>query len=169
MREFHCHAAEIIPNAGEDVIDFGRGFFREGGAQIIAAEAVFLPQRPELARERSDEIRRLLAVGPGQGAHDADREVADAASEKLEPPLDHQKVTMILPNTCRLSSRARPRSKSASGTSVSITGVKAGRHLGEALADVAHRSAERTDDAILLQIKLEQIDRRRLARRSSRR
>src|SRR6202012_6206315 len=35
-----------------------------------------------------------------------------------------QNKTMILPNTCRLSSRARPRSNSASGTSVSITGKR---------------------------------------------
>src|ERR1700722_14938136 len=42
---------------------------------------------------------------------------------------------------------------------------KTRRHLVEAVADIAHRSAERSEDAILLQIKLEQIDGRRLARR----
>src|ERR1700722_12513303 len=39
-----------------------------------------------------------------------------------------------------------------------------GSHLGQALADVADRGAERAEDAILLQIELEQVYRRRLAR-----
>src|SRR3954464_3516541 len=38
------------------------------------------------------------------------------------------------------------------------------RHLGQALADIAHRGAERTDDAILLLKKLHQVDGRRGAR-----
>src|SRR3954464_16059199 len=42
---------------------------------------------------------------------------------------------------------------------------QARRHLGEALAHVADRGAERAEDAILLQIELEQVDLRRLPRR----
>src|SRR5262249_23670452 len=38
------------------------------------------------------------------------------------------------------------------------------RHLGEAVADVAHRSAERADDAVLLLEKLHQVDGRRWPR-----
>src|ERR1700722_1386397 len=38
-------------------------------------------------------------------------------------------------------------------------------HLVEAVADIAHRSAERSEDAILLQIELEKIDGRRLSGR----
>src|SRR6516164_3498060 len=38
------------------------------------------------------------------------------------------------------------------------------RHLGEALADVAHRSAERADDAVLLLEQLHQVDGRRWPR-----
>src|SRR5262244_1239953 len=38
------------------------------------------------------------------------------------------------------------------------------RHLGEALADVAHRGAERADDAVLLLEKLHQVDGRRWPR-----
>src|SRR6267142_1622382 len=41
----------------------------------------------------------------------------------------------------------------------------AARHLGEALADVAHRRAERADDAILLLEELHQIERGRGAGR----
>src|ERR1700728_2210944 len=40
-------------------------------------------------------------------------------------------------------------------------------HLGEALANVAHRRAERADDSILLKKKLEQVEGRRLARSRS--
>src|SRR5205085_11801383 len=39
---------------------------------------------------------------------------------------------------------------------------KPGRHLGEALMHIADRGAERAEDAVLLQIKLEQVDLRRL-------
>src|SRR5439155_20451419 len=41
---------------------------------------------------------------------------------------------------------------------------KAGRHFGKALADITERTAERSEDPILLQIKLEQIHRYRLSR-----
>src|SRR5579863_1884659 len=39
-----------------------------------------------------------------------------------------------------------------------------GRHLGQTLADVAHRGAERADDSILLKKKLKQVESDRLAR-----
>src|SRR5262249_12944851 len=40
-------------------------------------------------------------------------------------------------------------------------------HLGEALADIAHRGAERADNAVLLLKKLHQVDGRRWPRRRS--
>ena len=40
MRELYRDAAEIVPDAGEDLLDLGVGFFREGCVQIIAADAV---------------------------------------------------------------------------------------------------------------------------------
>src|SRR5262249_48070532 len=43
-------------------------------------------------------------------------------------------------------------------------GQRAVRHLGEALADVAHGCAERADDAVLLLEKLHQVDGRRWPR-----
>src|SRR5439155_26595239 len=43
-------------------------------------------------------------------------------------------------------------------------GRDAGRHLGEAFADVTHRGAERSDDAILLLEELHQVERGRSAR-----
>ncbi len=41
---------------------------------------------------------------------------------------------------------------------MSITGEHARRHLGEAVADVAHRGAERADDAVLLLEQLHQVE-----------
>src|SRR6201987_1343940 len=41
---------------------------------------------------------------------------------------------------------------------------KARRHFGEAFADIAQRTAERSENAILLQIQLEQIHGDRLSR-----
>src|SRR6476646_8483768 len=41
------------------------------------------------------------------------------------------------------------------------------RHLGQAFADIAHRGAERTNDAVLLLEKLHQIDGRRRSRRGA--
>src|SRR5437764_10332299 len=44
---------------------------------------------------------------------------------------------------------------------------KAGRHFGKTFPDIAQRTAERSENAILLQIKLEQIHLDRLSRRRS--
>ena len=81
MRELGGDAAEIVPDAGEDLFDLGVGFFRECGAQIFAAEAMFLEQRADLAHQRAGHIRRALAVHPLDAAQqrrrraDADRRI----------------------------------------------------------------------------------------------
>src|SRR6202008_4240536 len=65
------------------------------------------------------------AIGMFDAVEQTNRDRADSLVEQvLERPIGHQNVTMILPNTWRLSSRASPRSNSASGTSVSITGTR---------------------------------------------
>ena len=67
MRELYRDAAEIVPDAGEDLFDLGVGFLREGGAQIIAADAVLRAEAARRAHERAGEIglrlrsRRLIA------------------------------------------------------------------------------------------------------------
>src|SRR5208282_1829610 len=125
MGELDRNAAEIVPHAGEDFFDLSVGFFGKGGAQILPAEAVFLEKRADLAHQGAGEIRRALAIHAFDGAHQPDRERADRRVEQdFAAPADHQNMTMILPNTCRLSSRLRPRSNSASATSVSITGKR---------------------------------------------
>ena len=50
MGEFGADAAEIVPDAGQDFLDlFGR-FFREGGLEILAADAVFAQPAADEAR-----------------------------------------------------------------------------------------------------------------------
>ena len=63
-----------------------------------------------------------------------------------------------MPNTWRLSSRARPRSRSASADFGVDHRQEAVRHLGEAVADVAHRGAERAEDLVLLLEQLHQVE-----------
>ena len=41
MREFRGDAPKIVPDAGQDGLDLGGGFLREGGAQILASGAMF--------------------------------------------------------------------------------------------------------------------------------
>ncbi len=133
MRELDGDAAEIVPDAGEDRLDLGVGFVRECSVQIVAADAMLVAQRADLAHQRAGHIRRAPAVHPlgrmqrsdgGRADRRVDHELETPRRhlKELETPRRHQNMTMILPNTCRLSSRANPRSKSASATSVSITG-----------------------------------------------
>ena len=62
VRELDRDAPEIVPHAGEDLLDLGVGFFRKGGAQVVAADAVFRKQRADLAHQRAGEVRRALAI-----------------------------------------------------------------------------------------------------------
>src|SRR5262245_29116096 len=139
MGEFGRHASEIVPHPVEDGLDLGFGLFGEGGGEIGAAEAMLLEPRAEPAHDAAGEVGHVRAAGGADQAQRADRELPERrVGGRLGVPAGaqrktfggghgalaaaRQKVTMILPNTCRLSSRASPRSKSASGTSVSITG-----------------------------------------------
>src|SRR6516165_443288 len=137
MGELGSNAAEIVPNAAQDRFDFGGGFFRKGG-EVGAADLVLLESRTKRAHEAGGEVGHVLAVGCADGPQHPHRQPTErAVAARLEMPADpmdessrrdhglaaaRQKVTTIFPNTCRLSIRASPRSKSASATSVSITG-----------------------------------------------
>ena len=66
---------------------------------------------------------------------------------------------MTLPNTCRLSSRARPRSKSASATSVSMIGAMPAAIFDRLSRMLRIEAAERAEDLVLLLEQLHQIDR----------
>ena len=37
VHELDGEPAEIVPHAGQDRFDLGVGFFREGGAEVVAA------------------------------------------------------------------------------------------------------------------------------------
>src|SRR6202040_1351475 len=119
---------------------------REGGTQIVAADPVLAQPRPDGAHERAAEIAdgdAVAAVDDGEqhrrdpaggGVQRLLEAVTDDPAE-LRPGHDWiaaQKFTMTLPNTCRPSSRARPRSKSASATSVSMTGKRPAAILARA-------------------------------------
>src|SRR5215472_7375714 len=83
-------------------------------------------QRTDPAQGRTGEVGGPPPVGQLDRAQQRDRNRSDHRVERgfcCRSPLGHQNATMIFPKTWRLSSRARPRSKSPSATSVSITGV----------------------------------------------
>src|SRR5262245_8730541 len=137
--EFGRHASEIVPHPVEDSLDLGRGLLRKGSGEVGASDAVLLEPRAEPAHDAAGEVGHARAAGGADQAQRADRELPErGVGGRLRVPAGaqrktfggghgalaaaRQKVTMIFPNTCRLSSRASPRSKSASGTSVSITG-----------------------------------------------
>ena len=126
-------------------------------------------QRPGLAHGPAGEIGQRSGSSEPQQLDGADGERADAgvagalgapAQALLHSPRGrrHQKCTMTLPNTCRLSIRARPCSKSASAKFAVDDRRHAGGDLGQAVADIAHRAAERAENLVLLLEQLHQID-----------
>src|ERR1043166_7894424 len=138
VREFGGHAAEVLPDAVKNEFDLSRRFFRECGGEIGAADAVLFPPRADPAHRPTRKVGGPLAVDAPDRMKKRDREPADNCGEhplerpdtgfevaieiRSHPCARSQNTTMILPKTWRLSRRASPRSTSASGTSVSITG-----------------------------------------------
>jgi len=141
----------------------GRRFFGKRGRQVGAADMRLLPPpgthfaheraHTSLIQIRSGVADRLEDHGDprtgravrarklARGADGAGRDGV-ATRDFMVAEGSDQKFTMILPNTCRLSSRARPRSISASGTSMSITGARpispSWRGLSRMLRSEAH-------------------------------
>ncbi len=83
MHELGGDAAEIVPHAGEDFLDLGVGFFRERGAQLLAAEAVLLEQRSELAHAARRRNSPRAAIRAFDRAQQPDRDRADRRVEQL--------------------------------------------------------------------------------------
>src|SRR5262249_12901973 len=110
----------------------------DGGGGVRGAEAVLGDPGPEPPHESSRPVGNASPVGTAQRAQQQHRQAADRRLKYplgvvFEPPSEvseralhrmqgHQKVTTIFPNTCRLSRRESPRSKSGKGTSQSMTG-----------------------------------------------
>ena len=87
VRELDGEPAEIVPHAGQDLFDLGVGFFRKGGAQVLAAEAVFLEQRPSLAHQRAGEIGGAPAIHELDRAHQPNGDAPTApSSSALKAP-----------------------------------------------------------------------------------
>ena len=84
MGELGADAAEIVPDAGQDFLDFLGRFFREGGCQIFAADPVFAQPRTDEARDAAEPVRGLDRVEQAGGAQHADRQRADrGVAERL--------------------------------------------------------------------------------------
>ena len=58
MGELGADAAEIVPDAGQDRLDLLGRFFREGGRQVSAADALLAQQRADRAGDAGEKIRR---------------------------------------------------------------------------------------------------------------
>src|SRR6266571_2597661 len=138
MGELRSDPSEIIPYARQDFFDLGGGFLRKRRHQVGTAGAMLGQPGPDCAHEGAGKVRHPVRIGP---AHQVEQRHGGKADQRIDaaletsgislpstaecPPhrLRTQKCTTILPNTCRLASRSRPAAKSASSTSVSITGV----------------------------------------------
>src|SRR5581483_11555728 len=141
MGEFGRHAPEIVPDAAEDALDLLRRLVGKSGGEIGAADAVLRQPGSHPAHQRAEQIAQARPIGPAHQPQGADHDRADpgvgqrveTAAARARPAwrlLAHrfasgiQNVMTILPNTCRLSMRSRPRSTSLSGYSLSITGSR---------------------------------------------
>src|ERR1041385_2344683 len=123
LREFAGEPPEIVPDTAQDNIEFGRRFLRKCRGEVGASDLVFGQPRSERSQQPAAEIGEFVRIEQPQELQQADRERANGRIARALEPLPHQKFTMTLPNTCRLSSRARPFSKSARATSVSMIGA----------------------------------------------
>src|SRR5580692_5977879 len=131
--ELGAEAAAIIPDARQNGLDLPGRFLREGGGQIGAGNFLLARHRADQARDAAKQVRGLDRIEIAGGAQQPDRQpahrrVAQRLGGVANPGLGaeqepaHQKYTMILPNTCRLSMRLSAAATSSIGTSVSITG-----------------------------------------------
>ena len=74
MGELGADAAEIVPDAGQDRLDLLRRFFREGGLQIFAADAVLAQPAADELRDAAEKIGGLDRVEIARGAQQPDRQ-----------------------------------------------------------------------------------------------
>ena len=63
VSEFGRYASEIVPDTVQDGFDFSGGFFRKGGGEIGAADAMLLEPRAEPAHEAAGEVGHAFAAG----------------------------------------------------------------------------------------------------------
>ena len=110
MREFRTDAADIVPHAGDDLVDLLRRFFGEGGREIRPRDLVLAKQRTDAAGDLAEQIGGLDRIEVARGAQHADGQRANhgfacrlqgVANTRLgaKQQAQHQNLTMILPNT----------------------------------------------------------------------
>jgi hypothetical protein len=74
MGELGADAAEIVPDTGQDLLDLLRGFFREGGFKIFAADPVFAQPWTDKSQGAAEPVRGLERVEEAGGAQHPDRQ-----------------------------------------------------------------------------------------------
>jgi hypothetical protein len=85
VSKFRGNAPEIIPNAPQDVFDFGFRFLRKSGGQIGAADAMFLKPRAKGAHECRSNIRHR---SPIDGADRSQPSNGEPAQQRVDGGLE---------------------------------------------------------------------------------
>ncbi len=154
VRELGRDAAEILPNAAEDIFDVLRGFFWECRDEVRAPDLVLRKPRPDEPHQPAEHIRHALPVDPAQHR---ERPHHDPAKQALERALERQQVGERFALARHLGQLERhddlaehlaafePRQPALEIGERHFGvdhGCKARRHLGEAFVHVADRAAE---------------------------
>src|SRR5215211_4959223 len=63
MRVLGRQSSEIVPYATQDLLDLGRRFFRKGGGEVGAADAMLGKERPDAAHEGGAAIGDAVRIG----------------------------------------------------------------------------------------------------------
>ena len=87
MGELGRDASEVVPHAGENLLDLLGGFLRKRGAQIFAPDLVLGKPRAHDAHHAAKHVRHALAIDSAQHCERADR---DPAEHPVERPFDRQ-------------------------------------------------------------------------------
>src|SRR5262249_22020280 len=76
MGELGADAAEIVPDARENLLHRFRRFLGEGGFEVFAADAVLAQAAADELRGSAEEVRRLVRIEQARGAQQRNREAA---------------------------------------------------------------------------------------------
>ncbi len=102
MRELGRHASEVVPHAGEDLLDLVGRFVRERGRQVGPADAVLGPPGAYFARIARKHIADPDPVGMADRPEDQDDERPGRVSERgirqgAETPAETSQLRFHLP------------------------------------------------------------------------
>ena len=68
MGELGANAAEVVPDAGKNRLNFLRRFLRKGRLQIVATYLVLAKLRADQAREAAEQVGGLGGIEIARGA-----------------------------------------------------------------------------------------------------